>query len=143
MAQQYLYFFPPDFKFLVYDLAPGAGDGIFSESKLTRPMSTVMKSPPFETTHLTSPAEGVDGERGVLRDPAGVEEIAGEYPQAVAALFSLACVGVEYAQLEIRFGGFFGTVEDSVGAESEIAVANFYYVEPFGILGQSAGSSTR
>ena len=33
----------------------GPMTGIFSESKLTLPMSTVMKSPPFETTHLTTP----------------------------------------------------------------------------------------
>ena len=55
VAQQYLYFLPfiSNSSFTTSRFGPMTG--IFSESKLTLPMSTVMKSPPFETTHFTTP----------------------------------------------------------------------------------------
>ena len=68
-------------------------------------------------------AECIDGE-GLVFNFADVVEVTGEDAQAIAALFGFAAVGVHDAQSEICFVGGQWPVEDAVGAEAEIAVAD-------------------
>ncbi len=71
--------------------------------------------------------EGVDGE-GVVFDFADVVEVACEDAQAVAALFGFAAVGIHDAQAEVGFVGGEWPVEDAIGAEAEVAVADAHGV---------------
>ena len=80
-------------------------------------------------------AEGIDGE-GVVIDFADVVEVTGEDAQAVAALFGFAAVGVHYAQAEVGFVGGEWPVEDAIGAEAEVAVADAHGVL---LVGQLTG----
>ncbi len=69
-------------------------------------------------------AGGEDGEGFVFADEAAVVEVAGEDAEAVAGFFGFGAVGVEDAEGEIGVGGFFLAVEDAVGAEAVVAVAD-------------------
>ncbi len=71
--------------------------------------------------------EGIDGE-GIVFHFADIVEVAGEDAQAVAAFLGFAAVGVHNAQAEVGFVGGKRSVEDAVGAEAEITVANAHGV---------------
>ncbi len=69
------------------------------------------------------PTRGVDGE-GVVFDGTDVEEIAGENTEAVAAFFGFGAVRIHDAQPEIGLFCRQRAVQDAVGAEAEVAVAD-------------------
>jgi len=72
-------------------------------------------------------AECINGE-GVVADLANVVEIAGEDAQPVAALFGFAAVWVYDPQAEVGLVAGKWPVEDAIGAEAEVAVANAHSI---------------
>ena len=72
-------------------------------------------------------AECIDGE-SVVADFADVVEVAGENSQSVAALFGFAAVWVHDPQTEVGFVAGKWPVEDAIGAEAEVAVADAHGV---------------
>ena len=72
----------------------------------------------------------------LFRYPTAIPEVAGKNPQAVAAFFRFAAVGVEYAQPEVGLLTRFGTVKDSVCAETEMAMADEPNIIDFGPFGR-------
>ena len=69
----------------------------------------------------------------------GVEEIARENAQPVAALFGFRRVGIENAQLEVGLVRLLGSEKDAVGTEPEIAVAYLDHIDSFGAFGAVDG----
>jgi hypothetical protein len=78
---------------------------------------------PRKDLHPHDAARRLHGERRVLRDVAGLQQVRGEDAQAVAALFRLGAVGVEDAQAEVgRVAGH--ARQDAVGAHARVPVAD-------------------
>ena len=68
-------------------------------------------------------AKGFDGE-GFRAHFALVSQVAGEDAQTVTALFSFAAVWIQDAQTELGFVGGEGTMQDTIGTKTKIAMAD-------------------